>query len=159
MAKYTVEWCEVKKTGETNGRAWKIINMTLKDESGVETTDVSTFDPVTPGLTIEGEIELKGQYKNFKGTPKVAPQGNSGAFKGAQIAKAQETKAEYIAVAQGNKELGIKVSSTIRMAVDLAIAQGAEVANGEPLAARILLWRQWLWQEWDKEEKDYPPFN
>ena len=159
MAKYIVEWCEVKKTGETNGRPWKITNMTLKDEQGNTHDDVSTFDVVTPGITIEGVIEPKGQYKNFKSTP-VAPKANGGgAYKQKQIEDTMEKKAAYIGQAQGNKELGIKVASTLRMAVDIAISQVPNMSQPYQMEELIKSWRKWLWMEWDKEDKDFPPFN
>lgn len=151
MAKFLVDWCEVKKTGETNGRPWKIINMTLKDDEGTLINDVSTFDPVTPGLTIEGVIEMKGQYKNFKSTP-TAPKSS---FKSNQMAVVEKVQ-EGVKTAQNNKELGIKISSTMRMAVDLAIAE--RDATHLTMVESILGWRKWLWNEWDKNETDFPPF-
>lgn len=156
--KYTVEWAKTKKEGETNGRAWKIIEMTLKDEAGVVTEEVSTFDPVTPGITIEGTIEMKGQYKNFKSTPVAPKQGGNAGYKTKMMEETMEKKSEHIRVAQDNKELGIKMSSTIRMAVDLAIASKQDFDGEVELKANVLEWRKWLWLEWDKKDTDYPAF-
>lgn len=150
--KYSIVWCEVKKTGEYNGKPWKITSMTLKDEAGIIIEGVDTFDTVLNGITMEGTIEEKGQYKNFKSTP-VAPKTVSGTtYRAKQINDVMEKKAEYISTAQGNKELGIKVSSTMNKAIDLAIAEGS------PTDERILYWRKWIWEHWDAEEKDFNPF-
>ncbi len=64
--KYTIEWSEVTKTGETDGRPWKMTKMNLKDENGDLHDGVTTFDSVMTGGELEGEIIIKGIYKNFK---------------------------------------------------------------------------------------------
>lgn len=156
--RYEILWCEVKKAGETNGRPWKITNMSLKDEAGNTIDDVSTFDVVTPGITIEGTIEMKGQYKNFKS----APSGSKSGFKGNQMAVVKKTQ-EGVKVAQQNKDLSIKMSSTMRMAVDLAIASkpiypaDSGIVMAEISTEEIKKWRKWLWLEWDKNDTDFPP--
>lgn len=146
---YTIEWCEVKKTGKTNGREWKITEMTLVDQQGVKTTNVSTFDPVMNGQIIDGEI-TQGKYGlEFKAKKEETPKS---AYKAQVIEKTMERKETSIKNFQDNKEWSIKVSSTMRMAVDLAIAEN------QPEAERIKAWREWLWNHWDVETDQYPPF-
>lgn len=70
MQKYTIEWSEVFKEGSKEGRPWKMTKMTLKDEKGGTHEDVTTFDTVVTGATIEGEIVMNGNYKNFKAPQK-----------------------------------------------------------------------------------------
>ena len=157
--KYTVEWCEVKKTGEKNGRQWKMTSMTLKDEAGVVTDEVTTFDPVMPGITIEGTIELNGQYKNFKSTPVTSKQGGNSAFKGQQIEKAQAKTAEYVAVAQGRKEEGIKMSGAQRDAVLIVTTLlnnkfYTELSVPE-IKNVITEWRNWFLSD---DFEQHPPF-
>lgn len=70
-----------------------------------------------------------------------------------------DKKAENIEKAQGNKELGIMTSSTIRMAVDIALAEvnSAQMFDEGVFKGRITYWRKWLVSEWDNVEA--PPFN
>lgn len=154
--KYKIEWCEVKKEGETNGRAWKITNMTLKDETGQTIDEVSTFDAVMPGQEIEGFIETKGQYKNFK---KSLEKPNFMKKEGFSANKAKEVidyKDEKIGKNADNKDHSIRISSTMNKAIDLAIADG----NMEQKLREetILYWREWIWKHWDDPDTNpiYP---
>lgn len=162
--KFTIDWCETLISSK--GNPYKKCSVT--DESGRKLENVAVFSffngyaAVMPGATVEGALESKlfnGKESfsivNMNGPANQSPGGAFKAFGG--VAKAQQVKAENIEKAQENKELGIKISSTIRMAVDLAIAEHNPV--GDDLVAAIKMWRQWLWLEWDKEDKDYPPFN
>ncbi len=96
--KYSIEWSEVIKRGETNGRAWKMTKMNLKDEAGQLHDEVTTFDDVMTGGTLEGTIEMKGKYKNFKNLPK-AP--SNSIYKRPDIT-------ENVKVAQERKEASIE---------------------------------------------------
>lgn len=149
--KFTIRWCEVTKKGETNGRKWQITKMTLADEQGVETEGVSTFESVMNGGTIEGKIvkdESKG-YLNFvkKLEAPAFIKGNS-AYKEKVINESMARKESSIGRFQDNKEWSIKVSSTMRDAVQLAIAEQ------DPTPDNILKWRKWLWNNWDVELED-----
>jgi hypothetical protein len=150
--KYTIKWCEVKKEGETNGRKWKITEMTLVDEEGKEVEgNVSTFDSVLNGDTIDGEI-VDGKYgKEFKAIKET----KGGAYKEKMIEKAQETKANYIAKAQGAKEDAIMWSSCFRDATLITIAQN----QGQKLSDRDFKdewegWRKWLLERFNDDIKD-----
>lgn len=150
--KYSVTWCEVKKTGEKNGKPWTITTMTLNDENGVEIEGVDTFDTVSPGHTIEGEI-IEGQYgKNFKKAPTPKQVAGSN-FKTQQVEKVMERKEQSISRAMDNKDWSIKTSSTMRDAVLLAVAEG------NPTKENVLKWREWLWNNFNVAEDLYPPFN
>ncbi len=104
MSTFQIKWAESKKTGETNGRKWEITNMTLTDQDGKDIENVSTFEKVMTGGTIEGEIVPKGNYLNFE--PKKVDNGKKPNFdrimekKSNQIAEAQSNKASQIAEAQ-----------------------------------------------------------
>ena len=125
--KYLIDWMENKVSAKGN----KYATLTLKKEDGTKIdatifTSFPNFETLKPADTVEGELkaqDYQGKTTYTLEVPKVATTGQTGAFKGQQIAKAQETKARYIATAQGNKELGIMTSSTIRMATDIALAE------------------------------------
>ena len=154
--KYQIDWSEKKTT--TTGKA--VMSATLKDETGATYDKVSIWSDfpdyanLMTGHSVEGEIITNDKgYKSLK--PVFAPkQGGNGAYKQKVMDDAMEKKAGYITQAQGNKEMGIKVASTMRMAVDLAIADDSPT----PLAEKILFWRKWTWEHWDAEEKDFNPF-
>lgn len=152
---YTLEWME-KKTTQT-GKSY--IKASLKDEQGKVTDNVSIWSdfPNYANLALGGSItgELKTNDKGYTNLypPASTPNsGPSGGYKAKVINDAMEKKAGYISHAQENKEHGIKVSSTIRMAVDMAIAEG------KPTAENIKDWRKWFWMNWDVSETDFPPF-
>lgn len=156
--KYTVEWCETIKEGEKEGRKWKMTKMSLKDEQGVVTTEVTTFDSVTLGGTVEGSIVQNGQYLNFK---KALEKPNFMKHKEAQIEKNIERKEQSISRFQDDKEWSIMVSSTMRDAVSLAVAQNAGNFEGitrEELASSVLKWREWLLNNWNVDKTDLQAF-
>lgn len=153
MAKFKVNWLEIK-TGKS-GKQYMVMH--LLDEQGVETQNVSTFDlTYNLGQEIEGEIVQNGNFKNWKAkleAPQFIKQAGNSAFKNKQIEEAQNRTSNFVAKAQDNKEWGIKTSSTMNKAIDLAIAEG----KPEPIT--ILKWREWIWNNWDVEDDQYPPFN
>ena len=155
--KYTLEWTENKVT--STGK--KMMKVTLKDETGAVTNDVAiwegfpNFDGLKPGEIVEGDLVVKqnGQYENKSlYAPKVAgtsPQRSTGAIK-----QAMQTKADNIEKAQGNKEQGIKVASTMSMACQTALAflQGETIKDEGVFKAEVKRWREFYWKEWDKAE-------
>lgn len=161
--KFTVEWLENKQT--KTGKPFKIVS--LKDESGKVTEGVSAFDfkfpaldTLTPGATIEGEIQIDGTYKNLMSElkpPAFAQKGS--AFKEKVMNEAMARKETSIAKSQDNKEYGIKVASTMNKAVELAIAENGQDADNQRYKDSILMWREWLWNNWDVTDNQYPPFN
>jgi hypothetical protein len=115
-----------------------------------------------PGFNeINAASEIEGNLWNKPGTDKwtlypLKPQGGankgqSGGFKAGMKEMVKE-KQEGIKLAQENKENGIKVSSTMRMAVDVVIATLAneKIIDESIIKGEISKWRAWLWEEWEK---------
>jgi len=151
---FEIIWSEKKKT--TTGK--DVISATLKDESGAEFEKVSiwgdfpNWDSIMTGHKVTGVI-----YTNDKGYKTLYPPkqenastGQIGGNKSGFGAGMMKAKQEGIQKSQENKELGIRTSSTIRMAVDLAIAENT------PTEARIKYWRSWLVGNWDIQEPTSP---
>lgn len=101
------------------------------------------------GAVVTAMIVIDGNYRNLVSAPQTAPRGNSG-FKTAQIEKVMEIKRDDIRQSQQNKDLGIKISSTIRMAVDIATSIPQEQWQSTTMQEEIRFWREWLWTEWDQ---------
>ncbi len=106
----------------------------------------SLYGAIVEGYDIpETMIEQSGQYLNLKDIqPKPA-------FKGKQIAEAQERKAEYIKQAQDRKEDSIAFFNATNAAI--ALLKDKDFKDGE-LQEHIRYWRNWFL----KEYKDQPPF-
>jgi len=115
----------------------------------------SMYAEVEQGVDFgEDKFILEGQYLNLKDPKKTMSRG--GAFKSHQIKEAQDTKRQDINQAQQNREKGIKTASTMRMAVDLAIAECGE--DKSKLAGLIKHWREFCWTNWEADEASYIPF-
>lgn len=120
------------------------------DKSGVPFPD---FDGIVVGREIDGNPwrnPTNGKWSIFP--PKPA---STGSFKrsGGAITKAMEKKEESISKFQDNKELSIKVASTMRDAVSLAIAEYTHNQQ-YPLDELVVKWRGWLWNQHDKTSPD-----
>lgn len=169
--KYQVLKAERKSTSTGKDK----MDVDLQDFNGVVEekvtiwADFPNFTSIKTGSEVCGQITVKnnGQYVNKTLYPERTE--GFGGKKGApsvNMNKIMEKKQEGIAVAQDNKELGIKVSSSMNKAIDLAIAESKEFNSihmvGQPtigydLKAGINKWRQWIWDNWD-EIKSQPPF-
>lgn len=117
--------------------------------------DFKGFETITFGAIVEGDLV---PAKDPKYGPTLYPPKADIRRAPSSINKAMEVKKENIQLAQENKERGIMTSSTIRMAVDIALAE----AHGLPfdvgvVKGRVKEWRKWLISEWDN--LDAPPFN
>lgn len=169
---YTIS--KIETVALKTGRVKK--SASLKEEGGVEHHNVTiwsswpNFANLDVGQRVDGNIEVtqNGQYTNKtlqhgmnpNGTYKPTPNGSNFANKGG-IKQAQERKETMIEKAQDNKELGIKISSTMRMAVDIVVANIAmqpnvaidPVRDTEKVQNGIRNWRKWLWQEWENYPK------
>lgn len=162
MAKFQVTWGEEK----TASSGSKYFRADLKDVDGKEYKGVAIFNSFTDYAKVQpgGEVEGKIVEKDYKGQPSytlenLAPLQSGYRAGGGNMAKVMEKKAEQIATAQGNKELGIMTSSTIRMAVDIAIAEVSGMPLDEGLfKSRVKHWRDFLIAEWSNV-KEAPPFN
>ena len=161
---YKIIWLEVKSP------EWKIA--TLADDkqqyANVSINKVNKkgevfpgFDEITNAGTVKGNLwKTPDGSKTYLFAPKPASTGQTGAFKGQQIAKAQEKKAEYIATAQDNKNEGIKMASTIAMATNVVIAilKNEQIIDESVIKGKIREWREWFVAEWDNVNTA-PPFN
>lgn len=148
---FKIDWTENKNNN------WKIVSLT--DISGAQFENVSinrvnnrgetfpNFDTIKPGEQIEADLWTSDSGKKYLFAPKNLKKGGN-----TNIQAAQQRKAADIEKAQDNKEIGIKTSSTIRMAVDIAIAQD------NPSPENITKIRQWLWSNWEVDIKEQPPF-
>lgn len=157
--KYKIDLCEVKKEGSTNGRNWKITEMTLTDEAGVKTEKVSTFNSVTLGQELDGEIKTNDKgYLNFIAKldpPAFMKQQNATAFKTQQMEKVMARKEESIGKFQDTKDWSIKTSSTMRDAVLLTIAEKGDIpTSDEELGQMVVKWRKFLWNHFDVDMED-----
>lgn len=161
MTKYEVLWAEVKKTGEKNGKPWAIMNMTLRDPQGKDTENVTTFDTVSPGHFLEGEIET-GQYGlSFKKAPTPKQVAGSN-FKTQQIENVMNKKNESIKTFQDSKEFSIMVASSMSQSVALAIAEYEKMDVNDPanpeLIDLVTKWRKWVIDNWSVDKTDIPAF-
>ncbi len=151
--KFKIEWLEKKMT-----KVGEKFDCSLTNEGGEVTEGVTLWAKDWPealvGSEVTGDLVVKqnGQYLNKTLYP-VKTYKSFAQKPKADIGKMMDKKEASIDKFQDNKELSIKISSTMRMAVDLAIAQG-KLGTGT-----IQEWRAWLWNEWDKTDKDFPPFN
>lgn len=100
------------------------------------------------------EFEPDGQYIKLIDPDKGLKRGFGGNKpNSAQIAVAQAQKAQDIKTAQDNTSYNVRVSSSMRDAVLLAIAEG------KPTPENIVKWRGWVWREWENVDKlSEPPF-
>lgn len=158
---YSIKWCEVKKTGTTNGRDWTITEMNLEDSEGKTTEKVSTFEPVMSGGTIEGTIVKNDKgYLNFKKleAPDFIKQQRKPDIS-KSVEKAQERTAEGVKIAQERTSWSVKTSATMRDAVMIATARGISGWDKDEIEKAILKWREWLWTNFDVESDQYPPFQ
>lgn len=153
--KFHVE--SVLETNTTTGKTYK--KAALMGEDGVQHqvsvwSDYSNYAAVTQGNTVEGVIRDSGKYKNLVS-------GNLGtrpASIPAKFGAVMQIKQEGIRQAQENKGEAIKISSTMRDAVLITLAELGGNQDHETYESRIRYWRSWLYAEWE-EVKDVPPFN
>lgn len=126
-------------------------------------SDFPSFPTMTFGAEFDADMVAKEKNGYLTNTfyaikEKPAYGKPSGGFKGNMQAVVAQ-KNENIKAAQDNKEFGIKVSSTMRDAVSITLAHGIEDKTPAEIQDLIEYWRKYLWLQWDKEDKDYPPFN
>lgn len=159
---YKIEWSKQKQTKvgpkieanvSANGEMIEGVTLWPRDWPNVMT-----------GHTVEADLVVNknGQYTNKTLYPTKTWQKNTDFKTGkTNIAQAMEIKREGISLAQENKAEGVKISSTIRMAVDIALAKlGGDIEMKTPadIQAQIRYWREWLLAEWDNIN-NAAPFN
>lgn len=155
MEKYTIKKILNLKTSK--GDDYKKVDLMKEDGSVVEGVSAFKFKFPAQDLLVEGGeilagIVIDGNYKNLISAVEK-PKGNSG-YKEKVIGEAMTRKEEGIAKSQDNKEWGIKVSSTMNHAVDLAIAEFKDKTVLDTLDQAVLKWRRFLWDNWDVDVKD-----
>lgn len=134
------------------GKPYKKFN--AKDESGKIFQDVVAFPffgqyaSIVPNAVIEGEIKDEGV---FNGKPSYKLSGGNLGAKSASFgggAKAMETKAANIKVAQERKEGAIEISATARDAT-LIVTTFYKDLKPEEIKKQWIYWRRWLLNNWD----------
>lgn len=156
----------VKKVEElttAKGAPYKKVDVQKAD--GVMVSGVSAFSFKYPnlaelveGATVTAMIVIDGNYKNLVSAIEKPRGGAPSAFKTAQIEKVMDKKNESIGKFQDNKELSIKIASTMRMAVDIATSMKPEQWQATTMQEEIRFWRAWCYDEWDAPNKNpiYP---
>lgn len=127
----------------------------LTDTNG-ELFKVSAWAGEFAGDTFDGEL-----VKNDKGYWKLVSKkaNNMANVRTAQIEKAVERKEQSISRFQDDKEWSIMISSTMRDAVSLAIAEYTiNKQSLDKLDECVLKWRSWLIENWGVDKTDKPPF-
>ena len=144
----------------TGGKPYKMCEVEYqgKTERVNIWSNAPDFSNLVEGSIMVGKMTKEGQYWNisFEGQ-NSAPRGNTG-FKTAQIEKMVERKETSIGKFQDSKEFSIKVASTMSGAVALACAEFKDKTVLDTLDQAVLKWRNFLWENWDKDVKDNPPF-
>lgn len=167
---FTIDWMEKK------GEGWIVATLVEAVENGLTHKDVSinkvdkksgevafpTFDALAPGHQINGNI-----WENNAGKKYLFPMreqkksgGGGSAFRAQQIEKSQERKAEFVHQAQENKNLAVKVASTMRDATALAVASVNVDAfetieeREEALRDSFARFKRWYIAQWTKTEQE-----
>ena len=112
------------------------------------------LDTLIVGAEIEGSVVVDGQYKNLVGVIEK-PKGNPN-YKTQQMEKIMDKKSESIGKFQDNKDLSIKISSTMNKAVEIATSLTTEQWHATTMEEEIRYWREWLWLEWDNTNNIKP---
>jgi hypothetical protein len=167
--KYHIDFLEERMT-----KVGPVLDAQVTDENGIQNDKVSlwpsnwpNFRELKPGSDVLAELKIKqnGKFTNKtlypeKTDTRTAPRAPSWAGgKSGAVAAAKETS-KNVAVAQENKQEGIKISSTFRDATLITIAFFAGASFTE--AAFKEKWmevRNWLWKNFDtSEDKESAPF-
>lgn len=155
---------KITEIKQGNTKSGKPMETLILDDSEIKSLNIFEWDEKFMKVKVGDEISRDelvkdGNYWNFK---RDKPQsGGTQGNRGGMIAKAQDTKREDIKNAQENKEKGIMLSSTIRMAVDLTTGQITPNMTTSEVKQRIRGWRYWLMSIWDDDnwQTQEPPFT
>lgn len=134
------------------GKPYKALEVEAENETRKVSmwSNFPDFHNLTIGSVFMGSMTKGEKYWDLSYEGADKPRGGAyGAFKDAQIEKVMDKKNESIGKFQDNKELSIKMASTMRMAVDLAIAQYGDKTVLDTLEQGIEKWRAWCWEHWD----------
>lgn len=157
---YKIDWLE--KATTSTGKAYAKVTLEGHADKKISIwSDFPNFANLMPGQEIVGELKQndKGYWNIYPPRAENSPKG--GAYKQQMMEKVMDRKEAGIERSQENKEHGIKVSSTMNGAVQIAIAMIKDdktvIWTDGSVKDEIKKWREFLWLEWDKEDKDYPP--
>lgn len=162
----------IADTPTSTGKSKKTASLTDETNATYEKvgvwSDFPNYANLAVGQTVEGSLKTSpdGKWVNLMPPPSGNARGGGYTKPQGAITKAMDRKEAGIEKFQDSKELGIKISSTMRMAVDCAIAEYESRKNsgfqpkdaGEYLQSLILRWRKWLWENWDAKDTDFAPF-
>jgi len=123
-----------------------------KDNKGVA---FPNFAELKAGQTIEGNPWKSPTSGKISIYPPRVDQPKGGAGRTAQINQSMEKKGAMIKDAQENKELGIKLSSTMGNAVNIALQEAKDFPFSEKVyQERVKYWRKWLFDNWGENAED-----
>ncbi len=157
----TIKVLKVASKTTKNAKPYKMLEV----ECGGEVRKVNIwsnapdFASIKEGSIIVGKMAMEGQYWNISFEGQTKPTGAPSAFKTAQAKEVVDYKDQKIGKRMDDKEFSIMVSSTMRDAVQLAIAEIKDIRTLNNLEQDILKWRQWLLNNWGVDPKDVPPFK
>lgn len=152
MAKFKIEYTDLDKYGNKvvtvneNGQSREYIISPKDKKTGNPFPD---FDKIMAGFEVVGNAWTSPA--NGKGYIFPIDETKNGTYK-PKMEKMMEQKQNAIQHSQDNKAESIKISSTIRMALDKAIAE-QDVSEDN-----ILKNRAWFWEKWDAKDSDFGPF-
>lgn len=139
--KHKINWAETRQS--PTGKEYKIATL----ENGTDISvwpDFSHYADVVPGGEVEGEIRVKGKYKNLVDADRAETTNSSIAPRG--MAAAQQRKAAYIEKAQDKKEESIAYFNSVNAAIELISKRmPAELSDTQK---EIVFWRDWFYNEW-----------
>jgi len=113
--------------------------------------DFVGYESVATGAEVEGEILIKGKYKNLVGVGKPT-------YKATGITEATKVKVQGIKDAQQFKNAGIKMAAASRDATQIIISYPDLLTNPEleiKLKTKWEEWRKWFFDRIDDEPKEF----
>lgn len=156
--KYTIEWCERKRT--TTGK--DKLDCTLTDENKVQTSNVTIwgdwigFQDIMVGHVVEGTLV---PAKDPKYGPTLYPIKTSNVGQpraSGGISKLMDKKAENIKEAQERKSDSIAYFNSVNSAINLvtkllepSLQNGTAIPSEAELKVKIRVWRDWFIQEYE----------
>lgn len=112
---------KVEQRTSKNGKNYQVVS--LEDANGQVTENVSTFDSLIEGRSVDGQIVQNGQYLNFK-------LGGGYGGKTAQMTQMMDKKQDAILFSQDRKADAIARAGSLKNATELVIAFKDEFGLG-----------------------------
>ena len=151
MARYTIEWLEMKETSTGKRKA----DATIKGEDGHNQdvtiwADFPGFAELNPGATVEGEIKPASdpKYKPSLSPARSPYKAQGGGYKAKVMEDAMVRKETSISKFQDNKEQSIKLISAQRDAVLMVTTfYKDQNLDSTELKEKVVSWRDWFLSE------------